>query len=277
MTESRHIQLMDTTLRDGEQTQGVSFSAEEKAAIAKGLLKSLNVDRIEVASAGVSEGEKRAVAAINAWARDEGLDGRIEVLGFVDHKRSVDWIVDTGGRVINLLTKGSEKHCREQLGMTLDEHVEGIHLTVAYALSRDLAVNVYLEDWSNGYRDSREYVYGLMDQIRDIGISHVMLPDTLGVMAPDEVYASLSDMIARYPGVRFDFHPHNDYGLAVANVMAAVRAGVTFTSTPVMASTTTIAATWLVSTAPNAAPSTAHSAVTTTPSSRVCQTRPLSR
>lgn len=226
MTESRHIQLMDTTLRDGEQTQGVSFSAEEKAAIAKGLLKSLNVDRIEVASAGVSEGEKRAVAAINAWAREEGLDGRIEVLGFVDHKRSVDWICDTGGRVINLLTKGSEKHCREQLGMTLDEHVEGIHLTVAYALSRDLAVNVYLEDWSNGYRDSREYVYGLMDQIRDIGISHVMLPDTLGVMAPDEVYASLSDMIARYPGVRFDFHPHNDYGLAVANVMAAVRAGV---------------------------------------------------
>src|SRR5690606_4522896 len=87
-------------------------------------------------------------------------------------------------------------------------------------------VNVYLEDWSNGYKDSPAYVYGLMDQIRDIGISHFMLPDTLGVMSPKEVFASLGDMISRYPNVQFDFHPHNDYGLAIANVMAAVDAGV---------------------------------------------------
>ncbi|MFA5496001.1 MAG: alpha-isopropylmalate synthase regulatory domain-containing protein [Porticoccaceae bacterium] len=226
MIESRHIQLMDTTLRDGEQTQGVSFSAEEKAAIAKSLLKSLNIDRIEVASAGVSEGEKLAVTAINDWARQEGLDERIEVLGFVDHRRSVDWIVATGGRVINLLTKGSEKHCREQLGTTLEGHAEDIRTTVDYALSRGLKVNVYLEDWSNGYRDSPDYVYGLMARICDIGITHFMLPDTLGVMSPDEVFASFKDMIERFPGVQFDFHPHNDYGLAVANVMAAVNAGV---------------------------------------------------
>ncbi|KJS09255.1 MAG: 2-isopropylmalate synthase [Gammaproteobacteria bacterium BRH_c0] len=217
---------MDTTLRDGEQTQGVSFSAEEKSAIARALLKSLNVDRIEVASACVSEGEKKSVTAINEWARQEGLDGRIEVLGFVDHKRSVDWIVATGGRVINLLTKGSEKHCREQLGNTLEGHAADICTTVEYALSQGLMVNVYLEDWSNGYKDSRDYVFGLMDRIRAIGITHFMLPDTLGVMAPDEVYDSLRDMTSRYPDLQFDFHPHNDYGLAVANVMAAVQAGV---------------------------------------------------
>jgi len=226
MIEKRHIQLMDTTLRDGEQTQGVSFTPGEKAAIAQALLVALNVDRIEVASACVSEGEKKSVAAINAWAKAQGLDERIEVLGFVDHKRSVDWICDTGGRVINLLTKGSEKHCREQLGNTLEGHAEDIQLTVAYALSRGLRVNVYLEDWSNGYRDSRDYVYGLMDRIQGLGIDHFMLPDTLGVMSPQEVHTSLSDMIQRYPGVKFDFHPHNDYGLAVANVMAAVEAGV---------------------------------------------------
>lgn len=226
MTQPRHIQLMDTTLRDGEQTQGVSFTAEEKAAIAKALLKSLNVDRIEVASACVSEGEKQSVKAINDWARSEGLDERIEVLGFVDYQRSVNWIKDTGGKVINLLTKGSEKHCREQLGNTLEGHAEDICRTVDYALSQGLKVNVYLEDWSNGYKDSRDYVFGLMDRICDTGISHFMLPDTLGVMAPDEVYESLRDMTARYPGLAFDFHPHNDYGLAVANVMAAVRAGI---------------------------------------------------
>ena len=104
----RHIQLMDTTLRDGEQTQGVSFSANEKVNIARALLQSLKVDRIEVASACVSDGEQRAVAQITEWAAQEGMLERVEVLGFVDHRRSVDWIVAAGGKVINLLAKGSE-------------------------------------------------------------------------------------------------------------------------------------------------------------------------
>jgi len=225
-TGQRHIELTDVTLRDGEQTHGVSFSPAEKVQIAKALLRLLKVDRIEVASARVSEGEKDAVTSINRWARKHKLEDRIEVLGFVDHNRSVDWIVQTEGRVINLLTKGSEKHCREQLGKTLDQHVAEILRTVAYARDNGLLVNVYLEDWSNGYRDSRDYVYALMDQLKDAGIRHFMLPDTLGIMSPEEVFESLSDMCRRYPEQHFDFHPHNDYGLATANVMAAVNAGV---------------------------------------------------
>lgn len=225
-TDPRHIQLMDTTLRDGEQTQGVSFSPSEKVSIAKALLQSLQVDRIEVASACVSLGEKEAVSSINEWARQEGFDGRVEVLGFVDHTRSVDWIVEAGGSVINLLTKGSEKHCHEQLRRTLEQHAEDIKKTVEYAVEKGLGVNVYLEDWSNGYQDSPEYVYELMDRLCNLGIDHFMLPDTLGVMSPEEVFSSLRDMCSRYPELHFDFHPHNDYGLATANVMSAVRAGV---------------------------------------------------
>ena len=224
--QSRHIQLMDTTLRDGEQTQGVSYSPDEKVNIAKTLLQSLRVDRIEVASAGVSEGEKQAVKRINEWAKEEGFDGCVEVLGFVNHTRSVDWILETGGSVINLLTKGSEKHCRDQLGKTLKQHLTDILKTVNYALEKGLTVNVYLEDWSNGYQDNRDYVFELMDNLQYAGISHFMLPDTLGVMSPDEVYSNLHDMCTRYPDLQFDFHPHNDYGLATANVMAAVRAGI---------------------------------------------------
>lgn len=217
---------MDTTLRDGEQTQGVSFTPAEKVSIAKALLQNLRLDRIEVASARVSQGEKEAVKSINDWAKQEGFDGRIEVLGFVDHTKSVDWICDTGGKVINLLTKGSEKHCREQLGKSLEQHTADILQTIAYAKAKGLNVNVYLEDWSNGYHDNRDYVFGLMDNLKSAGIDHFMLPDTLGVLSPDEVFNSLRDMCQRYPELKFDFHPHNDYGLATANVMAAVRAGV---------------------------------------------------
>lgn len=222
----RHIRILDTTLRDGEQTQGVSFAGKEKLHIARALLQSLKVDRIEVASARVSEGEKQAVIDINAWAAAEGYLDKVEVLGFVDHHKSVDWVVETGGRVINLLAKGSEKHCREQLGRTLEEHIADIRQTVAYAQQQGLRVNMYLEDWSNGYKDSPQYVFDLVEGTRELGIADYMLPDTLGVMTPDEVYAALSDMTSRFPEQAFDFHPHNDYGLATANVMAAVKAGV---------------------------------------------------
>ncbi len=222
----RYIQLMDTTLRDGEQTQGVSFSPEEKVNLAQALLSRLQVDRIEVASARVSSGEQQAVAQINQWAKDNGYSGRVEVLGFVDKTKSVDWIKKAGGSVINLLTKGSLKHCTKQLGKTLEQHVENIKDTVAYAKDQGLNVNVYFEDWSNGYIDSRNYVYDLAKSLEGIGIDHVMLPDTLGVMSPMEVYDALKDMTTRFPSYHFDFHPHNDYGLATANSIAAVKAGV---------------------------------------------------
>jgi D-citramalate synthase len=225
ISEQPSILILDTTLRDGEQTQGVSFAPEEKANIAKVLLEHVRVDRIEVASARVSRGEQTAVAGIIEWARHKGLDGRVEVLGFVDQGRSVDWIRSAGGSVINLLAKGSEKHCRTQLRKTLAEHAGDVLREVSLARAARLRVNLYLEDWSNGYADNRDYVYGLMDLLRDADIAHFMLPDTLGVMTPEKVFAAIMDMIRRYPDCRFDFHPHNDYGLATANVVAAAQAG----------------------------------------------------
>ena len=226
MNSGRHVQILDTTLRDGEQTQGVSFSPAEKLNIAKALLSQLRVDRIEVASARVSEGEKEAVANIVSWAARHGLAHKVEVLGFVDNGKSVDWIAEAGGRVINLLAKGSEKHCFNQLRKTLEQHLDDLRRDIAYARQRGLAVNLYLEDWSNGYHESPEYVFRLMEGLQGAGVEHFMLPDTLGILTPDQVYAAISDMLRRFPECRFDFHPHNDYGLATANVLEAVRAGV---------------------------------------------------
>ena len=222
---AQSIQILDTTLRDGEQTHGVSFSPDEKANIGKALLELVRVDRIEVASARVSSGEIEAVSSIIDWARGEGLADRVEVLGFIDHGKSVDWIVEAGGRVINLLAKGSEKHCTHQLGKTLDEHLLDVRESIEIAHEKGLVINLYLEDWSNGYRDNRDFVYRLVDRLADAGVGHFMLPDTLGVMTPEWVFTAMTDMNRRFPGLRFDFHPHNDYGLATANVVAAAQAG----------------------------------------------------
>lgn len=220
------IEIMDTTLRDGEQTSGVSFVAREKLMIARLLLEDLKVDRVEVASARVSEGEFNAVEMICDWASARNMLSRVEVLGFVDGKVSVDWIHKAGCRVINLLTKGSEKHCTYQLKKTLAEHVADIREVVRYAQQCDMSVNVYLEDWSNGIKDSPDYVFGLIDGLQDMGIKRFMLPDTLGILNPLQVIEFMRKMKKRYPDLHFDFHAHNDYDLAVSNVLAAVLSGV---------------------------------------------------
>ncbi len=220
------IEIMDTTLRDGEQTSGVSFVAHEKLMIARLLLQELKVDRVEVASARVSEGEFEAVKMICAWARKVDLLSRVEVLGFVDQTVSVDWISRAGCQVINLLCKGSEKHCHCQLKKTLNEHLADIRNTVLYAVEKGLDVNVYLEDWSNGMQDSPDYVFGLMDELKTLPIRRFMLPDTLGILNPLQVIEYMRKMVKRYPNVHFDFHAHNDYDLAVSNVLAAVLSGV---------------------------------------------------
>ncbi len=224
------VEIMDSTLRDGEQTNGVSFLPHEKLVIARMLLRDVNVDRIEVASARVSEGEREAVKMICRYAQQINKQDRVEVLGFVDGGASVDWIADCGGKVINLLAKGSLKHCTHQLHKTPEEHIADIQETVRYATEKGLSVNLYLEDWSNGMKDSPDYVYQLMDMLtvhsqQPTAIRRFMLPDTLGVMNPLQVIEYFRKMIKRYPQVHFDFHAHNDYDLAVSNSLAAVLSG----------------------------------------------------
>lgn len=219
------IEIMDTTLRDGEQTSGVSFVPHEKLMIARLLLEELKVDRVEVASARVSDGEFYAVKMICDWAARRSLLHKVEVLGFVDGHTSVDWIKNTGCRVLNLLCKGSLKHCTHQLKKSPDEHIQEISDVVAYASEQGIEVNAYLEDWSNGMKDSPDYVFALVDALQHTTIKRFMLPDTLGVLNPLQVIEFMRKMVKRYPNLHFDFHAHNDYDLAVSNVLAAVLSG----------------------------------------------------
>ena len=223
--KTRFVEILDSTLRDGEQTNGVSFLPHEKLMIARMLLHDLNVDRIEAGSARVSDGEKEAVKMICHYASQIDCLDRVEVLGFVDGQQSVDWITDCGCKTLNLLAKGSLKHCRQQLGKTTEQHIDDIKQTLNYAKGKGVTVNLYLEDWSNGMKDSPEYVYQLMDALVDSGIRRFMLPDTLGIMNPLQVIEYFRKMLKRYPDAHFDFHAHNDYDLAVSNSLAAVLSG----------------------------------------------------
>ena len=221
------ITIMDTTLRDGEQTSGVSFTATEKLNIAKLLLEDLNVDRIEVASARVSEGEFKGANLILEWAKEHGHIEKVEVLGFIDGDISLKWIQNAGGKVNNLLMKGSLKHCQTQLRKTPEEHIADVKEVVRLAREMDIRMNIYFEDWSNGMRNSPEYMYQVLDALKDEPIERFMLPDTLGILNQQEVYDFCLDMISRYPALNFDFHAHNDYDLATANTFSAIKAGIT--------------------------------------------------
>ena len=225
-SSKRHIEIMDTTLRDGEQTSGVSFSASEKLTIAQLLLTEVKVDRIEIASARVSEGEFQAVKKITDWASENGFIDKIEVLTFVDGTTSVDWVVKAGAKVMNLLTKGSMNHLKYQLKKTPEQHFQEVSDAIAYAGKNDIACNVYLEDWSNGMRHSKDYVFRYLDFLVTQPVKRILLPDTLGVLIPSETREYLKEIVEQYPDIHFDFHAHNDYDLSIANVLEAVNAGV---------------------------------------------------
>ncbi len=228
-TEHRHntyVEIMDTTLRDGEQTPGVAYTPVEKLQIAQVLLSKLRVDRLEIGSARVSTGEQEAVSSIAEWAEKRGFEQGLEILGFVDNGKSVDWISATGCKVVNLLVKGSEKHCRVQLRKTPEEHFRQVGENIEYADKKGLDVNIYLEDWSNGMGDSFQYIHAFMTVLQDLPVNRIMLPDTLGILNPAATTRYLDWMYSAFPKAKLDFHAHNDYGLATANSLAAVEAGI---------------------------------------------------
>ena len=216
---------MDTTLRDGEQTSGMSFSEYEKLTISKLLLKDLMVDRIEVASARVSSGEFNAVKKILDWAKKENLENKIEILTFIDDGISLDWMNKSGAKVQNLLSKGSLNHLKYQLKKTPKQHFNDVKKNIEIANKNKIETNIYLEDWSNGMKNSKDYVFSFLKFLEKMPIKRVLLPDTLGVLNPEDAYNYLNEITLKYPNIHFDFHAHNDYDLSVANTLEGLKAG----------------------------------------------------
>ncbi len=224
--KKEYVELMDTTLRDGEQTPGISFVPGEKLQIANLLLGKLRVDRIEIASARVSEGERDSAKKILDWAEKKGKKDKVEILGFIDRGKSVDWIRNVGGLTINLLAKGSEAHCIGQLGKKPEQHFSEVSKEIENAVKKGLNANLYLEDWSSGMKNSFGYVFDFMRVLLECPVKRIMLPDTLGLLQPRDVKRYLDWMLHAFPDVKYDFHGHNDYGMGTANCLEALMCGV---------------------------------------------------
>ena len=221
----KNIEVMDTTLRDGEQTSGMSFSASEKLTITKLLINELNIDRIEVASARVSSGEFDAVKSIMKWSKKNNLIERVEVLTFIDNGISIDWLKKCGGKVQNILAKGSVNHLKYQLRKSKNDHFNDIQKMIELADKNKISSNIYLEDWSNGMKSSPDYIYEFIKMLSGTSIKRIMLPDTLGVLNPTMTYSYTNSLCNEFPDLHFDFHGHNDYDLSVANTLEAIKAG----------------------------------------------------
>ena len=221
----KNIEVMDTTLRDGEQTSGMSFSASEKLTITKLLINELNINRIEVASARVSSGEFDAVKSIMKWSKKNNLIERVEVLTFLDNGISIDWLKKCGGKVQNILAKGSLNHLKYQLRKSKNDHFNDVQKMIELADKNEISSNIYLEDWSNGMKSSPDYIYEFIKMLSGTSIKRIMLPDTLGVLNPTMTYSYIYSLCNEFPNLHFDFHGHNDYDLSVANTLEAIKAG----------------------------------------------------
>ena len=183
---ARTVEIMDTTLRDGEQTPDVAYTPAEKLQLARMLLAEVGVDRIEIGSGARLGGRARGGAphrALGARAAACSRASRSSATATRSSRSTGSRAV--GGRVMNLLVKGSERHCRTQLRVDPREAPRAVAQTVRYARQRKrLRVNVYLEDWSNGVRDSFDYVFAMVKLLRELGVERIYLADTLGVFTP---------------------------------------------------------------------------------------------
>lgn len=234
MEKIKTIEILDSTTREGEQVVGVHFNKIQKEQIVFSLFNS-GVDYIELTSVNHKNLEETEIAkAIFFKARQENLESKIEILGFLDNGLSIEWINKVGGRVINLLTKGSEFHCRQQLSQTPEEHWEKIKEEVLLAKEKGLIVNLYLEDWSGGFLDyienNNQYIKQMIQKVSSLPINRLMFADTRGVLFTELAEKFLKESIewARQKNdqLKYDFHCHNDICCALHNSLKACEAGI---------------------------------------------------
>ena len=209
------VRIFDTTLRDGEQTPGVSLSPEKKLNIAK-KLDALGIDAIETGVPVISEGERNAVKMITSENLQSELCGLART-----NKKDIDAAVDCGLNYIHTFIATSDIHLEYKLKMTREEALEKAINAVEYGKSRGLQVEFSAEDAT---RTDREFLKSVFTQVAKAGADRIDIPDTVGYSTPQYIAEITKDAIDATQ-LPVSVHCHNDFGLAVANAISGIQAG----------------------------------------------------
>jgi len=216
-TGKKKIYIVDTTLRDGEQTAGVVFANREKIQIAR-MLDELGVDEIEAGIPVMGGDEKEAVAAIAKL----GLKARIMAWNravIADIQESLRCGV--GAVAISIAT--SDLHIKYKLRSTREEVLERMVKAVEYAKREGVYVSANAEDAS---RTDEEFLLQFIKAAKEAGADRVRYCDTVGIMTPMEIYKRI-ERIRKAVDIDIEMHTHDDFGMATANALAGVSAGAT--------------------------------------------------
>jgi 2-isopropylmalate synthase len=225
MTRDR-LYLFDTTLRDGQQTQGVQFSTAEKAQIARAL-DALGVDHIEGGWPGANPTDSDFFAAppeTRATLTAFGMTRRVGRSAENDDVLAA--VLNAGTPAVCLVGKTHDFHVTTALGVTLEENLEAIASSIRHLVARGREALFDAEHFFDGYRANPAYALACLTAARDAGARWIVLCDTNGGTLPAEVGRVTAEVIAAgIPGDRLGIHCHDDTGNAVANSLAAVEAG----------------------------------------------------
>lgn len=222
--------VFDTTLRDGAQREGISYSVKDKLAVAR-LLDDYGVGFIEGGWPGAmpkdTEFFERAATELVLRSAQLVAFGATRKAGVdVREDAQVRALLDSHAPVVTLVAKADVRHVFEALRTTLDENVAMVSDTVAYLVGEGRRVFVDMEHFFDGYKHDPDYGVRLLVAAAEAGASVGVLCDTNGGMLPSGIHATVSDVAAR-SGVRIGIHCQDDTGCAVANTIAAVEAGAT--------------------------------------------------
>jgi len=217
------VKIFDTTLRDGEQTPGVSLNKDDKVMIASAL-DDIGVSIIEAGFAVVSEGDFKGVKAVS----DLGLKAEICSLARCS-KEDIDAAIDAGVDWTHIFIGTSPLHRQYKLNMSKEEILKAARESIEYCISRGCKVHFSPED---ACRTEYDYLEKVCIAAEKAGAKIINIPDTVGIMTPEKMFNLITDL-RKVIKVPIAVHCHNDFGLAVANTIAAVKAGATIPETTI--------------------------------------------
>ncbi|MFI2858497.1 citramalate synthase [Paenibacillus sp. JSM ZJ436] len=226
---SKSISIFDTTLRDGTQGEGISFSADDKIKIAR-KLDALGVHYIE---GGIPGSNSKDIEFFRR-AKDLGLSSKITAFGSTrrkgmaaEHDANLKCILESGAQAATLVGKSWDFHVHTALQTTLEENLAMIYDSIAYLKASGLEVIFDAEHFFDGYKNNPEYAVSVLKKAREAGADWLVMCDTNGGTLPHEVHGIVTSLNTELPGAPLGIHTHNDCELAVANTLSAVQAGVT--------------------------------------------------